>query len=41
MDRRTKFYIVGILSLGYAAVGLGIVKSVYQIAFGSERDKTL
>lgn len=41
MDRRTRLYVVGILSLGYAAVGLGIVKSVYQIAFGAEKDKTL
>ena len=41
MDRRTRLYLVGILSLGYAAVGLGIVKSVYQIAFGAEKDKTL
>lgn len=41
MDRRTKLYIVGILSLGYAAVGLGIVKSIYQIAFSMEKDKTL
>ena len=41
MDRRSKLYVIGILSLGYIAVALGIVKSIYQIAFGTAKDKTL
>lgn len=41
MDRRSKLYVVGILSLGYVAVALGIVKSVYQLAFATAKDKTL
>ncbi|RYP86146.1 hypothetical protein DL769_000824 [Monosporascus sp. CRB-8-3] len=41
MDRRTRLYVIGILSLGYFAVAMGIVKAVYQIAYGSEKDRTL
>ncbi|RYP71169.1 hypothetical protein DL771_004969 [Monosporascus sp. 5C6A] len=40
MDRRTRLYVIGILSLGYLAVAMGIVKAVYQIEYGSEKDKT-
>ncbi|KAH8168691.1 integral membrane protein [Sarocladium implicatum] len=40
MKRKTRFYLIGVLSLGYAAVGLGIAKAVYQIGFGSNQDKT-
>ncbi|KAK0387077.1 hypothetical protein NLU13_5390 [Sarocladium strictum] len=40
MKRKTRFYLIGVLSLGYAAVGLGVAKAVYQIGFGSNKDKT-
>ncbi|KAL2163203.1 hypothetical protein VTH06DRAFT_5259 [Thermothelomyces fergusii] len=40
MKRKLKIYLVGILSLGYFAVAMGIVKSIYQIAFSREADKT-
>ncbi|RYO86468.1 hypothetical protein DL766_008129 [Monosporascus sp. MC13-8B] len=40
MDRRTRLYVIGILSLGYPAVAMGIVKAVYQITYGSTKDKT-
>ncbi|KAJ4291258.1 hypothetical protein N0V88_006259 [Collariella sp. IMI 366227] len=40
MKRKLKFYLIGILSLGYFAVALGIVKSVYQIAYATQVDKT-
>ncbi|KAK0614354.1 hypothetical protein B0T14DRAFT_437370 [Immersiella caudata] len=39
MKTRTKMYLVLVLSLGYFAVGFGIAKAVYQIAFGGERDR--
>jgi hypothetical protein len=39
MKRRTKMYLVLVLSLGYFAVGFGIAKAVYQIAFSGERDR--
>ncbi|KAL1837291.1 hypothetical protein VTJ49DRAFT_4057 [Mycothermus thermophilus] len=40
MKRKVKIYLIIILSLGYIAVSLGIVKAVYQIAFSGERDRT-
>ncbi|KAK1753603.1 hypothetical protein QBC47DRAFT_430405 [Echria macrotheca] len=40
MPRRTRMYLVGILSLGYFAVAMGILKAYYQLAFSKERDKT-
>ncbi|RYP10596.1 hypothetical protein DL764_000566 [Monosporascus ibericus] len=41
MDRRTRLYVIGILSLGYLAVAMGIVKGFYQFSYGSTEDKTL
>nr|XP_036582589.1 uncharacterized protein CTRU02_07633 [Colletotrichum truncatum]KAF6791293.1 integral membrane protein [Colletotrichum truncatum] len=40
MKLKTRLYFIGILSLGYLAVAMGIIKAVYQIAFGSDMDKT-
>ncbi|KAL2266771.1 hypothetical protein VTJ83DRAFT_6123 [Remersonia thermophila] len=40
MKKRVKMYLIVILSLGYIAVALGIVKAVYQIAFSGEKDRT-
>ncbi|KAK3326856.1 hypothetical protein B0H66DRAFT_589376 [Apodospora peruviana] len=40
MKRKLRLYLIGILSLGYFAVAMGIVKAVYQIAFSKEKDKT-
>ena len=40
MKRKLKLYLIGILSLGYFAVAMGIVKAVYQIAFSKMTDKT-
>lgn len=40
MKRRTKIYLVGILSLGYLAVAFGIAKAIYQIAYKSDGDKS-
>ncbi|KAL2151051.1 hypothetical protein VTH82DRAFT_6149 [Thermothelomyces myriococcoides] len=40
MRRKLKLYLVGILSLGYFAVVMGIVKAIYQIAFSRQADKT-
>ncbi|KZL64073.1 integral membrane protein [Colletotrichum incanum] len=40
MKRKLKLYAIGILSLGYFAVAMGIVKAYYQINFDSEPDKT-
>ncbi|KAF4816804.1 hypothetical protein CGCTS75_v012647 [Colletotrichum tropicale] len=41
MKRRTRIYLIGILSLGYCAVGVGVVTAVFQIAYGGEKDGTL
>ncbi|PLB48435.1 hypothetical protein P170DRAFT_360773 [Aspergillus steynii IBT 23096] len=38
MKRRVRMYLIGVLSLGYIAVGLGIVKTVYQLAYGKSID---
>ncbi|OHW98042.1 integral membrane protein [Colletotrichum incanum] len=40
MELKIRLYVIGILSLGYLAVAMGIVKAVYQLAFGSDMDKT-
>ncbi|KAI9148122.1 Satratoxin biosynthesis SC5 cluster protein [Paramyrothecium foliicola] len=40
MTRRTRFFLIGILSLGYLAVAMGICKAVFQIAFRRDKDKT-
>ncbi|KAL0934006.1 uncharacterized protein CTRU02_210805 [Colletotrichum truncatum] len=40
MKRKVRLYVIGILSLGYFAVGLGIVKAFYQLAMGADKDKT-
>ncbi|KXH52105.1 hypothetical protein CNYM01_00436 [Colletotrichum nymphaeae SA-01] len=40
MKRRLRLYAIGILSLGYFAVAMGIVKAVYQLNNDSEPDKT-
>ncbi|KAI8223343.1 hypothetical protein K4K54_006213 [Colletotrichum sp. SAR 10_86] len=40
MKRRTRIYLIGILSLGYCAVGVGVVTGVFQIAYGGEKDGT-
>ncbi|KAF4899282.1 hypothetical protein CGCF415_v010555 [Colletotrichum fructicola] len=40
MKRRTRIYLIGILSLDYCAVGVGVVTAVFQIAHGGEKDGT-
>ncbi|KAK1702429.1 uncharacterized protein BDZ83DRAFT_725205 [Colletotrichum acutatum] len=40
MKRRLRLYAIGILSLGYFAVAMGIIKAVYQLNNDSEPDKT-
>ncbi|KZL72539.1 integral membrane protein [Colletotrichum incanum] len=40
MKLRTRIYLIGVLSLGYLAVIMGIVKAVYQIAQPGNRDGT-
>ncbi|KAJ3941175.1 uncharacterized protein N0V96_009053 [Colletotrichum fioriniae] len=40
MKRKLRLYAIGILSLGYFAVSMGIVKAVYQLNNDSEPDKT-
>ncbi|KAJ0147136.1 hypothetical protein CTA2_838, partial [Colletotrichum tanaceti] len=40
MKLRTRVYLIIVLSLGYFAVAMGIIKSVYQIAYGKDTDKT-
>ncbi|KAK6226869.1 hypothetical protein QIS74_00424 [Colletotrichum tabaci] len=40
MKLRTRIYLIIVLSLGYFAVAMGIIKSVYQIAYGKDTDKT-
>ncbi|KAH7148439.1 hypothetical protein EDB81DRAFT_463435 [Dactylonectria macrodidyma] len=40
MKLRTRLYLIGILSLGYLAVVMGILKAVFQIAFSTDLDKT-
>ncbi|WQF80705.1 hypothetical protein CDEST_05719 [Colletotrichum destructivum] len=40
MKLRTRIYLIGILSLGYLAVIMGIIKAVYQIAQPGNKDGT-
>ncbi|RNJ58055.1 hypothetical protein D7B24_005200 [Verticillium nonalfalfae] len=40
MKRRVRLSVIAILSLGYFAVAMGVVKAIYQIAYGSNPDKT-
>ncbi|KAK0610956.1 hypothetical protein B0T14DRAFT_570888 [Immersiella caudata] len=40
LQRRTRLYLIGILSGGYFAVALGVAKAVFIIAFVHERDGT-
>ncbi|GKT85827.1 integral membrane protein [Colletotrichum tofieldiae] len=40
MKLRTRIYLIGVLSLGYLAVIMGIIKAVYQIAQPGNRDGT-
>ncbi|KAI8199172.1 hypothetical protein KHU50_007960 [Colletotrichum sp. SAR 10_65] len=40
MKLRTRIYLVVVLSLGYFAVAMGVIKSIYQIAYGKDQDKT-
>ncbi|KAM5352647.1 hypothetical protein ACJ41O_005369 [Fusarium nematophilum] len=40
MKLRTRLYLIGILSLGYIAVVMGILKAVFQISFARDPDKT-
>ncbi|KZL85174.1 integral membrane protein, partial [Colletotrichum incanum] len=40
MKLRTRIYLIIVLSLGYFAVAMGVIKSVYQIAYGKDMDKT-
>ncbi|KAL5356291.1 hypothetical protein BJX96DRAFT_162360 [Aspergillus floccosus] len=38
MKRRVRFYLIGVFSLGYIAVGMGVVKTVFQLAYAKDRD---
>ncbi|KAE8337433.1 hypothetical protein BDV24DRAFT_154378 [Aspergillus arachidicola] len=38
MKRRVRMYLIGVFSLGYFTVGLGIVKAVAQLAYSNETD---
>ncbi|KAL0939171.1 uncharacterized protein CTRU02_205781 [Colletotrichum truncatum] len=40
MKLRTRIYLIIVLSLGYFAVAMGVIKSIYQIAYGKDMDKT-
>ncbi|KAK1976399.1 hypothetical protein LZ30DRAFT_805882 [Colletotrichum cereale] len=40
MKLRTRIYLIVVLSLGYFAVAMGVIKSFYQIAYGKDMDKT-
>ncbi|RAQ44088.1 hypothetical protein AFGD_011359 [Aspergillus flavus] len=38
MKRRVRMYLIGVFSLGYFTVGLGIIKAVAQLAYSNETD---
>jgi len=38
VNRRQKLSLIGVLSLGYAAVGLGVVKAIMQINLPKDKD---
>ncbi|KAH9214062.1 hypothetical protein DL95DRAFT_246897, partial [Leptodontidium sp. 2 PMI_412] len=40
INRRQKISLIGVLSLGYAAVGLGVVKAIKQVGLPKDRDAT-
>jgi len=40
MPRKTRIYLVAILSLGYFAVGMGLAKAIVQIAYAGNPDRT-
>ncbi|GKT88585.1 integral membrane protein [Colletotrichum tofieldiae] len=40
MKRKARLSVIGILSLGYVAVIIGIIKSKYQLALEVDKDKT-
>ncbi|KAE8352562.1 hypothetical protein BDV28DRAFT_148912 [Aspergillus coremiiformis] len=39
MKRRVRIYLIGVFSLGYITVSLGIVKSVYQLSYAENSDE--
>lgn len=41
ITRRQKIALIGVLSLGYLAVGMGIVKAIYQVGLPTTPDQTL
>ncbi|EAW07060.1 uncharacterized protein ACLA_087660 [Aspergillus clavatus NRRL 1] len=41
MKRRVRIYLTGILSLGYIAVGMGILKTIWQLAYAKNPDRYL
>lgn len=40
INRRQKISLIGVLSLGYAAVGLGVIKAIKQVGLPKDRDAT-
>ncbi|KNG83906.1 hypothetical protein ANOM_008131 [Aspergillus nomiae NRRL 13137] len=38
MKRRVRMYLIGVFSLGYFTVGLGVIKAVAQLAYTNEKD---
>ena len=40
MKNRTRIYLCVVLSLGYFAVILGVLKAIYQMALGTDNDRT-
>lgn len=40
LSTRVRLYLIGVLSLGYVSVALGVVKVTYQLAFVGQRNKT-
>lgn len=40
INQRQKISLIGVLSLGYAAVGLGVVKAIKQVELPKDKDAT-
>lgn len=40
INQRQKLSLIAVLSLGYAAVGLGVVKAIKQVELPTDRDAT-
>ncbi|KAG4436210.1 hypothetical protein IFR05_008306 [Cadophora sp. M221] len=40
INRRQKISLIGVLSLGYAAAGLGVIKAIQQVGLPEDRDAT-